>query len=465
MTCGVETRKERVTDRALRYRANQCPPAGPQRCELCGSKRFLVVDHRDGFEENGAPANLRWLCKSCNTRTGAEMAKQGKGRRTRQYNKGGAHTLAEYAVAAAEHRRGAHDAGGKIIHETPADKRSEYASEIWRRRHERYGQANPAAGAFLGTDSNGWEYWQVGGEYYRNKAGARGPMTEAGVPANVRHEGAMWHFERFVKPHLIQSNPRWVAGADREGWAREYETIKKWRAEAEGYRAKIRELRAELRDGKKRHLKSTTLAKIEGRIRDIGVDADYLDTLARDREKRIDDLMNQRYRHQEHELKNPAGDAAAAAFEEFHGYPSTEDLHFLELENVPSELAALGDLVSLTVRPAGGRGRVVLGEFGGAILATNGERNQLYVVGGDQSVDLADFGLAGRHERELLGELLEVVYFTTKTHLGSEGGEAEYHHDFGEESGGRPSLVYDTVNERLEVVGGAYTIEPEGVRD
>jgi hypothetical protein len=88
MSTCARTRKETVTDRAKRYRANQagCLPSGPRRCALCESRRFLTVDHKDGFEANGAKSNLRWLCKSCNTRLGAAMAKKGKGRRTAQYN-------------------------------------------------------------------------------------------------------------------------------------------------------------------------------------------------------------------------------------------------------------------------------------------------------------------------------------------------------------------------------------------
>jgi hypothetical protein len=95
-----------------------------------------VVDHIDGDESNGAPENLRWLCKSCNTKLGLAMARSGMGRRTRQYNPG-AYTLAEYVEAAAQHTRGQHDTGGEIIHDTPKEKRESFAAEIWRRRRAR----------------------------------------------------------------------------------------------------------------------------------------------------------------------------------------------------------------------------------------------------------------------------------------------------------------------------------------
>jgi hypothetical protein len=93
----------------------------------------LVVDHRDSDESNDARSNTRWLCKSCNTRLGIAAARAGQGRRTKQFNPG-AETLREYVQAAGIHRRGEHDEGGRIIHQTPKDLRSEFAQEIWRRR-------------------------------------------------------------------------------------------------------------------------------------------------------------------------------------------------------------------------------------------------------------------------------------------------------------------------------------------
>ena len=145
--CGAFWRKpaHQITDRAKRYRANtpECCPALPRICALCGSTRFVVIDHIDGDESNGAPRNLRWLCKSCNTRFGLALARAGFGKRTRQYNPG-ARTLAQYTRAALQHARGQHDAGGKIIHETPKEKREEFAAQIWRRRRA-YGTDRPSS--------------------------------------------------------------------------------------------------------------------------------------------------------------------------------------------------------------------------------------------------------------------------------------------------------------------------------
>lgn len=129
----VVVSNRKVTDRAQRYRANALVSKTGKKCQACGSRRYLVVDHKDGHEENTRKSNLRVLCKSCNTRLGAAMAREGVGRRTRQYNpkSGGAQTLGEYVQAVLEHRRGAHDAGGKVIHATPKALRREYAAAIW----------------------------------------------------------------------------------------------------------------------------------------------------------------------------------------------------------------------------------------------------------------------------------------------------------------------------------------------
>ncbi len=52
----------------------------------------------------------------------------------------GAESLKEYVSAAVEHVRGEHDAGGLVIHQTPPDRRSEFAKEVWRRQR-RHGRA------------------------------------------------------------------------------------------------------------------------------------------------------------------------------------------------------------------------------------------------------------------------------------------------------------------------------------
>lgn len=75
-----------VTDRAHRYRAQKNISSGPKECAWCGSKRGLMVGHKDGNESNDAPGNLAWTCRRCNTLEGLKHKAAGRGRRTKQFN-------------------------------------------------------------------------------------------------------------------------------------------------------------------------------------------------------------------------------------------------------------------------------------------------------------------------------------------------------------------------------------------
>lgn len=141
--------KERPTDRALRYRANQTPPADPKQCAFCGSKDTIEIGHIDGHEEHGEPENLIWTCRSCNVIAGNTLRQANIGRLTHQYNptkSGGAANVGEWmnAVGAIVPHKGAQYAGENygltstmstadavaMIRATPAHKRSEFAGKI-----------------------------------------------------------------------------------------------------------------------------------------------------------------------------------------------------------------------------------------------------------------------------------------------------------------------------------------------
>jgi len=179
---------------------------------------------------------------------------------------------------------------------------------------------------------------------------------------------------------------------------------------------------------------------------------------------------NPRTRRNHHNEK-----AAVEAFRDFHGRDPEEIIEFeREYHLPPSRTASIGELISLKIRVPAGRvegGRVVtVKNFDGAMLTRHPTKLQLYVEGGDQSLDLDEFGLsnADAHEVEFLGDLVEVVYFTTKDHLGNEGGEANYVHTFGKnESTGEktecPRVNYRVADEQIELSGGGYTIPSEGI--
>lgn len=165
--------------------------------------------------------------------------------------------------------------------------------------------------------------------------------------------------------------------------------------------------------------------------------------------------------------RNPA-DAAAALSEAFHGRPAETVTEYVEELHEHSTLAELGD--ALSVKLADG----TLIKFSGVKLASNEQGTQLFLVGGDQSVDLAAFPRVDQtKETVVLGKVKHLDYETAKFHLGKEDRKAgPYTHRLGEETGVMPYLMYDTVNERLSFAGGAYHIDIDmdgkysaGIRD
>jgi hypothetical protein len=177
--------------------------------------------------------------------------------------------------------------------------------------------------------------------------------------------------------------------------------------------------------------------------------------------------------------KNPI-DQAADTYENFHGRAADEVIEVTETVHEHSVLSGIGELVKLTIAAVDGVSVVDISGFKGALLAQNEQATQLFIVGGDQSVNLSDFGIVGKpHECEVLGAATEVAYKTRKDHLGKAGGAGEraiHVHDFGSlrqvdpkdprsRQGSRlPIVTYDTRNERLVFAGGGYDLPEVGIR-
>lgn len=173
--------------------------------------------------------------------------------------------------------------------------------------------------------------------------------------------------------------------------------------------------------------------------------------------------------------KNPA-DAAVKGYRDFHGEDPKEMTRVEEKVHSHGFLSAAGYLRYLVIDTPDGKYRVRV-KFGkGVFLAFNEQRNQLFVRGGDQSVDLKDFGIRPEdaHELETLGKATRIGYFTNKVHLDEEdGGEAIYDHKFrmtnknGQHVTVRiaryPDVIYRVRDQHLEFSGGSYKILPEGI--
>ena len=225
-----------------------------------------------------------------------------------------------------------------------------------------------------------------------------------------------------------------------------------------GLRAKFDKLQAEQRK---------LYGELQGR--------DTASSWARPKVKRIQAIQRQMEKLSSAAAQsNPAAESAEV-FEQFHGYPPEEAIVVREQVHFHRNLAAAGQLEYLIVDTADGKYRVTVKFDPNVLLAFNESGNQLFVRGGDQSVDLSDFGIDPRraHELETLGKATRIGYFTTKTHLGEDGGTAVYDHSFRmtNENGRHvtvriakyPDVIYRVRDKHLEFSGGSYKILPEGI--
>ena len=184
--------------------------------------------------------------------------------------------------------------------------------------------------------------------------------------------------------------------------------------------------------------------------------------------------------------RNPASESDRV-YEEFHGAPPQHTLEIHETEHVHGNLAGLGDLVCLIIRLSGGKhagqrkqlnapdpGRAKESDI--VHVASNEAKNQIYFVGGDQSVDVKVLGFRDsfdiNHDGEtfeatelkdlmVLGEVCKLTYRTQKAFDKFE--DVDYFHRVGEDTKVRPFLLYDTMNARMRLAGGEYTVHEQGI--
>ena len=168
--------------------------------------------------------------------------------------------------------------------------------------------------------------------------------------------------------------------------------------------------------------------------------------------------------------RNPVK-AAAALSEAFHGRPAQSQRDYIEEIREHGVLAELGRLNEIVLR----KPKRTIRFDRATRLASSEDGMQLFIVGGDQSVDLKSFpDTDPSKEKVSLGEVESLTYSTSKHHLDEEDKQpGPYIHMLAEEGGTRPLLVYDTRNHLLEFVGGSYRIDRDmdggrhsaGIRD
>jgi hypothetical protein len=161
--------------------------------------------------------------------------------------------------------------------------------------------------------------------------------------------------------------------------------------------------------------------------------------------------------------RNPAEDAAAL-YEEFHGVPSAEEVVVTEEVRYHGNLAGLGDLVEIVVKTPSGYKAVLDFDKSGTLLCSSEDGKQLYLRGGDQSIDLDAIHMSGEEwlrDSMLLGQVLKMTYRTAKKFDNLK--VLDYEHKLGEESDVRPELTYDVLNNTLSIVGGQYDVLGVGI--
>lgn len=137
-------------------------------------------------------------------------------------------------------------------------------------------------------------------------------------------------------------------------------------------------------------------------------------------------------------------------FETFNGRPATRATSVQAPRRTPARVAQLGRL--RLIRTADGRTWRFPGERAPFLAADS--RGKLHVVGGQYRANPAG---------EECGEIEQIEYQTSKPHLGHDS-ETIYYHQLGEETGERPILEITPEGE-LQIVGGDYRIEADGIHN
>jgi hypothetical protein len=159
--------------------------------------------------------------------------------------------------------------------------------------------------------------------------------------------------------------------------------------------------------------------------------------------------------------RNPPQTAAELS-EQFHGRPVARVTEVSETVLERRELAELGQLLSLPIMTFAGDPYSLDFSDADVNVCASPDGCQLYLVAGDQDVDLDSLGIEYQQKDELpLGTLLAIYYHTSKAFHNFE--PTDYLHLFGEENGELPLLSFDRLNRALRISGGSYQVKPEGI--
>ena len=205
--------------------------------------------------------------------------------------------------------------------------------------------------------------------------------------------------------------------------------------------------------------------------------------------------------------------------EKFHGRKVERVITVDEIEKDVSDLAVIGELEQLQIFPIGSDTTQIDLNFEDQLdnektvieVCTDSEGKQIYLEKGNQNIDKGLSKIKSETSQTLaqrfivLGHILAICYFTDKWHLEEEneplwrvysisksgkrtlegedlfeedaielqrelegsGDEIQigtpYRHEFGEDGGEMPFLIYDELNKKLSIVGGTYIVKDVGI--
>lgn len=168
--------------------------------------------------------------------------------------------------------------------------------------------------------------------------------------------------------------------------------------------------------------------------------------------------------------RNPEPEAESL-YETFHGTPSTEEVTVVSEVHEHENLASLGRLVELKVKTLSGYELTQQWTGEGEdvpYLASSEDGRQLFIEGGDQSLNLKKIHMDGAkwlRDNMVIGHIHVLTYRTAKEHI--DGGRiVDYFHKLSEESHlPRPLLLYDPRSRLMSIAGGSYEVKRPGIID
>lgn len=241
---------------------------------------------------------------------------------------------------------------------------------------------------------------------------------------------------------------------------------------------------------------------------DVGISQELAREMIRKTPRRLRskfaaELAQKRPKHKRNNsIMNPSAEELT---ETWHGRPPEEVIDYEEEEVHESDAAVLAELEELAIILENKEDTICI-EFGEdpPMLVANVSTGSLELLGGDQHLDFGEGWDTSKSEVSI-GHIYLIAYCTDKHHLeGSTGKPESYEHFFGEEyyksrgykvsdykdttkataseqffddiledgivedaitQGYLPTMVYDTVNEKVRLVGGRYTVEDVGLKD